>query len=227
MSDYSFFDRISMILDMITSSFFFVSLFVIFLLSIIVLIIGTKVNKKITKYTLMGIYALIICFVLYKYGKYAMSFNDTFIEKIFSAMYFPNLITYISMLIISIFIIIINFINKKFSSFFKIVNLLFCGTIWLLFILVLDTVKTNNIDIYDKAAIYSNNSVMILLQASMYIFFIWTGILIVNLIVTKLTKVLDDSQNSEEVNETIDEPKELTAEEYENSFIENQNKYKI
>lgn len=191
MNEYSLLDRVSVILDMITSSGFFVSLFITICLTIIILVIDSKVRKKWIKYILAFIYFGFMIYVVYRYGSYALSLNDTFVEKIFTAMYFPNLVTYVSMMIVTVFIIISTFVNKQSSSFSKILDLLFFGIIWFLFILVLDTVKSYNIDIYDKVSIYSNESLMILLQASMYVFFIWTGAIVINYIVKRLTKVLD------------------------------------
>lgn len=191
MNEYSFLDRVSTILDMITSSGFFVALFITICLTIIILVIDSKVRKKWIKYGLGFVYFGIMIYVVYRYGNYALSLNDSFVERVFTAMYFPNLVTYISMMIITVFVMISAFINKKTTSFSKILYLVFFGIIWFLFVLVLDTVKSNNIDIYDKVSIYSDESLMILLQASMYVFFIWIAVIVINYIVSKLTKVLD------------------------------------
>ena len=187
MTEYSLWERITTIFDMVISSSFFISLLIIIILTIVILVINSKVKSKVPKYLSALAYALIMVFVIIKYGDYVLSINDSFVEKVFSAMYFPNLITYLCMLMVTIFILITTFINKNYSFVVKIGNIASFSLMWFLFILILDIVKSNNIDIYDITSIYSDSTLMILLQASTTIFFIWIGLLLMNLIVRKIT----------------------------------------
>ncbi len=196
MTEYSFWERISTIFDMVISSTFFISLLVIIILTIVILIVNSKVKSKIPKYLSALAYVVIMVYVIIKYGSYVLSINDSFIEKVFSAMYFPNLITYLCMLMVTIFILITTFISKNYSFVVKIGNIVSFSLMWFLFVLILDVVKSNNIDIYDVTSIYSDSTLMILLQASTYIFFIWMGLLLMNFIVRKITFAMEHKKNN-------------------------------
>lgn len=191
MTEFSFWDRIKTIFEMIFSSTFFICLFIIFILTIVILVINSKMKSKIPKYASIGGYLIITIFVFVKYGSYVLSINDSVVEKFFSAMYFPNLVVYLSMLLISLLLLAINFINKNFSFVTKICNVFCFGLIWFFFVLVLDLVKSEGINVYEITEIYSNETLMILLQASMYVFVVWLGILLMNLAVRKISNKLD------------------------------------
>lgn len=191
MTDFSFWDRIKTIFEMIFSSTFFISLFIVLILTIAILVLNHKIKTKTPKYLVILGYLCIIIFVLVKYGSYVLSINDSVVEKFFSAMYFPNLVVYLSMLLITLLLLAINFINEKFSLVTKICNVLCFGLIWFFFILVLDVMKSEGINVYEITEIYSNETLMILLQASMYVFFVWIGILLMNLAVRKISDKLD------------------------------------
>ena len=105
MIDVSFTERISQIFKVFVSSPFFIALFVIVLLSVAIYFINFKKAAKYTKYFIIAGYLSILVFVFVKYGTFVSNLQDSFITKIFTAMYFPNLITYLCILIISIFII--------------------------------------------------------------------------------------------------------------------------
>ena len=186
MSDYSFIERIKTIFDMVSSSSFFIALFIILVLAALVLILNNKLKNKIAKYLILISYALIIILVIYKYSKYISNLNDSFVNKIFSLMYFPNIISYICMLIISILVIIRTFVKKDYDKVLKIGNILCFSGIEFLFVLVLEIVKDGNIDIYSISSVYANEKLLILLQASSGVFFVWMGILLFYYIVEKL-----------------------------------------
>ena len=110
MTEFSFLDRIKTIFEMIFSSTFFISLFIVLILTIIILIVNSKIKSKIPKYFSILAYLIIMIFVFVKYGSYVLSINDSVVEKFFSAMYFPNLVVYLSMLLITLLLLAINFI---------------------------------------------------------------------------------------------------------------------
>lgn len=232
MAEISFIDRIIKIFEMITSSSFFVSLFIIVVLTIVILVINSKVQSKVPKYLAAITYTLIMAYILIKYGNYVFTLNDSLVEKVFKTMYFPNLITYACMLLITIFIIIVTFI-KKYSNIIKIGNITCFSLIWFFFVLILDFVKSNSIDIYDTKEVYSNEALMILLQASMNIFFIWMGILLIDLIVKKILESLEKRKEEIESgkiiafdsDERFDEVRQYTDEEFEYGYLK-QKKFK-
>lgn len=219
MTEYSLFERIKTIFETVFSSSFFITLLIILIITLALLIANNKLKSPVPKIIATISYTLLSILVLARYGSYVLAINDNVVEKFFKAMYFPNLVVYLSMLFISILLLVLNFINKNYTKITKIFNIVCFALIWFFFVLVLDTAKESNINIYEVTEIYSNSTVMILLQASMCIFFVWIGILLMNLIVRKMTKKLDSKTNitleKDNLNEEI---KEFSDEEFKNSF---------
>lgn len=228
MVEISFFDRIKTIFEMIFSSPFFISLFIILVLTITILLINTKIESKIPKYCAVGAYVVITVFVLWKYGTYVLSINDSIVERFFSALYFPNMVVYFAMLIITLLLLTITFINKNFSRLIKICNIACFSFIWLLFILFLDVIKTNGINVYDQVTIYSNQTLMILLQASMCMFFVWLGVLLMHFLVKKISEKMDLKDLTRPISASIissgkeEEIRDYTDEEFNYNYINEQ-----
>lgn len=228
MREFSLWDRIKTIFDTIFSSSFFITLLVIIILTIVILVINVKIKSKAPRYASIICYALLMILVFARYGNYAFSMNDSVVEKFFTAMYFPNLVVYLSMLLISLLLLAINFINPHYSKVTKICNIFCFIIIWFFSILILDVAKGENISFYEVEEVYSNETLMILLQASMCIFFVWVGILLMNLAVRKIAGKLDSKdkeRNNIETNmynfKSDDQIHEFSDEDFQNSYLNN------
>ena len=186
MVDISFGERLKIIFDLIKSQSFFLTLFAILILTVIVLIVNFKVKSKAPRYAVAIAYLGLTILVLARYGKYVLAFNDSIVEKVFKAMYFPNLPVYFSILVASILLLLVMIIDKKFSIVTKITNVICFCSIWFFFILTVDLVKKENIDFLEAAQVYGNKSVMTLLQTSTSIFAIWIGVILMDLLIRKL-----------------------------------------
>lgn len=190
MEEFTFFERITRVLSMFLSSSFFIALFIIGVITVIIFLVSNKIDKEKRPFLYIGIgfvYIIVTILVFIKYGSGIVLIGDAFIEKLFTVIYFPNIISYMCMLIISMLIMIYTILNKKYSSFFRLCSLLSCLIIGLLTILIIDSIVTADINIYEKVSIYSNTNTMILIQSSMGVFTIWLSMLIVNGIVNLIT----------------------------------------
>ena len=181
-------ERLKEIANLVSSQSFYITLFVILILTISALIINVKVKSQAPKYIAAIVYIGMTILVLARYGHYVLTFNDSIVEKFFKAFYFPNLVVYISMLVISLLLMLVNIIDKNFSLFAKIINSVAFFLIWFLFILLVDTVKKTGLNFYDVKELYSDQTVMILLQASTAVFAVWTSIVIIDIAVRKIAE---------------------------------------
>lgn len=200
MDGFTLSERLKTIFETIISSSFFITLLVILVFTITILIINAKVKSKAPKIIAIVSYILLMILVLARYGGYVLAINDSVVDKFFKAMYFPNLVVYLSMLLISLLLLALNFVDTHYTQITKLFNIICFALIWFFFVLVLDSAKSYGINIYEITDIYSNSTMMILLQASMCVFFIWLGILIMNFVVRKLTYKLDNKPKSNEYN---------------------------
>ena len=183
-----------------TSSGFFISLFLIVALTIGFTIFNSKVKTKIPKVAGGIGYLLIIVFIIFKYAIAFYNLQDSFTDKLFSSFYFPNLITYVSILLVSIFVIIMDFVSKNKTLVFKIIGVTSFGIILLLLALILDTVIKKEIDVYSAKSIYESNDLMILIQATTAVFFIWMVIELIDYYSRKIAKKLENKDSKSVTN---------------------------
>ena len=186
MEQLTFFSRIKSLFQIIFSSPFFISLAIILVLTLIALVINSKTNSKIVKYIVLFSYLLIAIYLFIEYSGSVFKLSDNLVEKVFTVLYFPNLISYICMIIITILLIIFTIFNKKISKFARYANVFVFIVIEFLFVLTLDVIVSKNIDIYSKTAVYSNKTLIVLIQSSMGIFAIWIAVLIIDFIANAL-----------------------------------------
>lgn len=211
MAKLSLVEKIRLISDLIKSQSFFITLFAILVLIIMVLVINLKKKSKAPKLAVAIIFIGLAILVIARYGKYVLSFNDSIVEKVFKAIYFPNIIVYFAMLITSILLLIAMIIDKKFSTITKITNVVCFFGIWFFFILTLDLIKKSGINFYEVKELYANKSVMTLLQTSMSIFVIWLGIVVMDLIIRKLDNRMSKNANDDLENKVEEEKEEIAS----------------
>lgn len=183
MEPISFFDRIKYLFDIVFNSSFFIILFIIAIFTLILLIINVKTKNKVVKTITAVIYLAIILLIFVKYGRYLLDFGDTIVDKLFTAIYFPNYISYICMMLISILLLLFVLLNKNRSSFCKYSSVLSFSFLLFLFVLTIESIISNNIDITSKASIYSSDVLVILIQTSTIVFAIWITIFIISIVV--------------------------------------------
>jgi len=98
------------------------------------------------------------------------------------------------MIILSILIIVYTFVNKKTRGFIKSLNIIFFVFLIILFVLTLDVIVRNGINIYDKTEVFSNETIVVLIQMSTFIFVIWAILLFINYIVNVINEKLEKSK---------------------------------
>ncbi len=191
--DITLMDRIKSIFSVIASQSFFVTLFIILVMTTSLLLINIKAKSKAPKYVATIVYVGLTILVLARYGSYVLSLNDSVVEKFFKAVYFPNFVVYVSMLIVTLILITITIIDEKFSIVAKVCNSMCFFIIWFLFVLVVDLIKEKGLNFAEVKDIYSDFSITILLQASMYVFVVWFGVILMDLIVRRISNKMDEN----------------------------------
>ena len=132
-----------------------------------------KSNKKSNSWIFLSVILFIVLFLLVVYNDIFLSIIDDFLDAVFMALYFPNLSIYVSILIMSNFTFIYSLFSKNSSKINKMVNAINTLILDTFLILIIDTVSRNNIDINDSLKIYSNTTLMVLLELSTAIFISW------------------------------------------------------
>lgn len=169
MVDTTLLDKLNLIYKFVKDNSF---TFLIVLLIIIILldfIYGN--NTKQTKILYICIMILILVYGLFEYYKPLLNILDIYITYIFKLTYFPSIIDYFSMIIITIIVEIYSI--KKLNGVQKNINIWISIIIELLFIINIIALNNINIDLNNITSIYENDLLLSIFQISSIVFMIW------------------------------------------------------
>ena len=186
--NFSITKLVSSLIDIIMespSSFLFIVLGIIFSIA---MIINMKKNKTIGKTLFLGGWVFIISFIIVKYNNFVSKILDNLINNIFMQIFFPNLASYTIIIIVTNVIFIRSILNKKSKTSNKIINSLFFIAIMVLMVFTIEVIAKNDINIYVRKQVYSNDSVITLIESTTLLFVLWMFILLSKSMLSKLIK---------------------------------------
>lgn len=180
MVDINFTDKLNLIYEFIKMN----SLIFLILLLIIIIIMDLLYgkNKHETKVLYVILIILMLAYTLFSYYKPLLNIVDVYIENIFKLVYFPSILEYFSMILITILIQIISF--RRSNKVLKNINLWTGILIESLFIINIMAMKDIKVDLKTITSIYENNLLLSIFQVSSLIFMVWIIINILTYIVS-------------------------------------------
>lgn len=164
MTELSFIEKIKILFQAVVSSRLFLVSTILGILLIIVMLLDMLKFKKLNKYFYLISWVLILILIGIRYIGPLLKLTDNFIENIFKALYFPNYIVYTIILLITNIYFFYTFFKKGIRKSFKILGIINFIIINLLFIIVLETIISDKISIYDELKIYTNSTLTVSLQ---------------------------------------------------------------
>lgn len=142
-----------------------------------ILLFACRKNDKLTKTLYFILYGIAIIGILLQYHTYLLSLIDYLIENIVANLLFPNLAIYMGILLIINIIVIRSIFSNKVKFYVKSINVV-CFIIMQLFLyLIINNVIANNVNVYEKLSIYTNQELLLLVELSMQIFVVWLFVL--------------------------------------------------
>ena len=183
MVDTSIFKKIGLIFKFLNDN----SLLYLVLLLLITILLDYALgnNTKSTKRLYIITVILIFIYGLFEYYKPFLNVIDVYITNIFKLAYFPSIIEYISMILLTIIIEIISI--KRFNKIHKYINVITSSIIELLFIINIAAMKNIKVDLLSITSIYENDLLLSIFQLTGLIFIIWLVLNIVLFIINILT----------------------------------------
>lgn len=180
MVDINFIDKLNLIYEFLKTN----SLIFLVLLLIIVMLLDLLYgkNKQETKILYVILIVLMLIYTLFNYYKSLLNIVDVYIENIFKLVYFPSIIEYFSMILITILIQITSF--RRSNKVLKNINLWIGILIEVLFIVNIMAMKDIKVDLNTITSIYENNLLLSIFQVSSIIFMVWVIINILTYIVS-------------------------------------------
>lgn len=171
--ELTIFDKLAYIFKYITSSFLGIEIFILSILLFLFTVLNIKKNNKIVK---IGSSILCLGFligIVISYHNYALYCIDSFIKLFLSYLYFPSMVTYFFMMIITTVALIITIFSNKMSKSKRIVNSVALAMLYLSFMCVAALAITNNLDLSVAKELYQNDTLLSFIQISNLIFSFW------------------------------------------------------
>ena len=203
MQNYSLFEKIGILFSIIKTSPLFIVSFIIGIILITMMFLDLKTTKKIREKLLIVIWISVMIFIGIRYCNYLIKISDNLVEEIFTAIYFPNIAIYTIIIITVNIALIIGLLKKKMTTSYKVANVFTTVVIDFLFILILETIIKNKIDVYKTLTVYSNKDLLTLIELSSGMYTAW-------LFVVALIRIVEKSMPEEKiVKEEIKEPEKI------------------
>ena len=169
----SILDKIFDVLKMIFSSFLGIELFLLCTFFLVISIFNIKQKEKVVNYFTLAIFSMFIILLIIFNLDYTGYCIDKVLKLVLKYIYFPSTVVYFYMEVLVVIILMITIFSEKITSFKKIFNYVIFTLFNLLFFLFISVISYNKIDLASTVDLYSNNSILSLVQVSNILFVIW------------------------------------------------------
>ena len=185
MSPLSLITKLQTVFDFITSRNLYLMILVVLVFLTIIFITTNGSNRKQSKKTYIILYLAFFAFIGIQYGESIVTVLDYAVNEIFYTYYFPNIVIYLIMLIVTNVILWKTIFSEKNDKKLKIINSCAFSIIVYLFILGISAINNLNLDIFNITELYSSNQVRSILELSMLIFTFWIVLLVIYHLIKK------------------------------------------
>lgn len=208
----SLLEKLKVLLDMLLS-FKFILIFVIIMLILTILYLFKKISNK--KYIIFMSLSIIVTFIISIIKNYKILSNtfDNFATIFFSGIYFPSIYVYIGILLIISLAFITSVLSSKKRKIYKIINSVIFILNNIFFIIVLNVIAKNNINIFEISSLYTNNSLVAILELNIILFILWIAVLTITYITNTICDKISSKQEVKEVVPVLEQIKEIVPEE--------------
>lgn len=181
MKDFTLFEKIKIVIDMITKKPTLLLSVIVGIALIVCSILYIKKNVKINKWVLISIWIVSLILFIVNYNNLILNLLNSILNNVFMTLYFPNISTYALIMAVSNFFFIYSLVNKKIKTAHKVVNISAALILNVFLVFVIETIKSLGITDYSSINLYTNSNLLVLLELSSAIFASW---ILVNLFIT-------------------------------------------
>jgi len=179
MLQLTLFEKLKVLFDLILGSPFFIFLFIFTILIFIILLDSKNYKRKKIKRYIFGIYLLVFIAVIIKYHSSFLSILDYLINNVFVIFYFPNIAVYAFMIIIINIVMLKSLFSNK-DKLLRVINIAFYSIIMYFMLLIIYTITTEQLNVYDQISLYSNQNTLVLVELSNILFVVWMVLILIN-----------------------------------------------
>ena len=168
--DLNIIDKITLFFKLNFNSFLAIEELLIFILILSFLIINLKYKNNKVKIFIPFLLLFIVSLAMFLYGSSILYVLEEIVKGIIYAIYFTNIIFYITTVIISFSIMIYTILSNKLTNKEKIINYLLCGIHLYLFILFITNCLDLNVSLVRPSKIYKHDELYVLVQSCQLVF---------------------------------------------------------
>ena len=185
MKELSLITKLQTVFDLVISRNLYLMILALIVIITIVLITTNGSNRKQSKRTYILLYLAGFIFIGVEYGKDILTLIDYAINEVFITYYFPNIVIYLIMLVITNIVLFKTIFSDKVDFKLKVINSIAFSIIMYLFILAISLINNLELDVFNITELYSSNDVRSVLELSMFIFVFWIVVLTVYYLIRK------------------------------------------
>lgn len=156
-------------------------------------------SKRYTKCIILSLIISLLVSILDNEKALSNTF-DNFTTLFFRNIYFPSVYTYIGIIVIIFLSTIVTLLNKNTKKIYNIINSSVFVLNSILFILILNIIAKNKIDVFSINSMYTNTPLVVTLEISTGLFILWVFAL---LIAYTTNCIIDRMSNKETIKEVI------------------------
>ncbi len=203
-------EKLKILIDVLMT-FKFILVLIAIMLILTILFIFKKLSNK--KYTALISLSILLTLIISIIGNYKTLFKtfDNFTTIFFNGIYFPSIYIYLSILLVVAVAFITSILSTKKKKVYKIINSIAFILNNIFFIIVLNIIAKNSINVFEISSLYTNSSLVAILELNMGLFILW----IISLSVAYITNTICDKITSKKTikEEVISEVKEPVTKE--------------
>lgn len=186
MIQMSLFEQLAYLVEMIVSSP--LTIFLLFIICGFVALLIAEIKSKDKTISKILVYGFLTSTILvaFIYNKSILMLLDSFMDKVFETIFFPNIVTYVLILVFINALLITLLLKNKVKEVYKVITFIATVQIDFLAILTLNTITKNDINVYSELTLYSDKTLLVLLQFTTEIFVLWLIIMFMATIISNL-----------------------------------------
>lgn len=179
-------EKLLTLINVISTSYIYIGFGIISIL-LLLLLIFKKISKKTCFIIISIITKLILGYTVYLYYDTISKLINDIVDNIFLNIYFPSIYAYLFVILIINIFAITNILKPKGEKVYKTINGVTLTLTNFILILILEILAKNKIEVFNKASIFSNPTLITLLELSINIFIIWLISLLSTYIINNIT----------------------------------------
>ena len=217
------FEKLKILFSLIVNSNIF-TLLIIAVIAVILFRLKEKITNKKMIFIIYLIELVVLGITFFEGKEFLVSTGNTIIDNIFLNFYFPSTYVYLFVFVVSTVIFIYTLLNKFISKIYRTITYTYYLIFNFIFVILVNVIAKNNIDIFSKSSLFTNNDTLVLLELSTWLFFIYlitnSLIYITNSIIVFVgeRKISTTTYNSEL---ELVNPNVIEVEEKEESYLPN------